>query len=158
MFIRTIAAALLVSGAALAQANGNYSGTEADGSAISMTVATDASTGLPEITGFSVGIMGTCKPSGTVNTSWGWGPNVDVVNNQAKFGLNFIYDDSQISLTFGANNTVSGTVQSVTSILASVPKGFPKRALFCSSPLQSFTMTYTGPAAIKMPAHYHYAR
>lgn len=158
MFVRTIAAALLLSGAALAQANGNYSGTEANGAGISMTVATDTTTGLPEITGFSVGITGNCKPSGMVSTSWGFGPNVDIVNNKAKVALNFIYDDSQVSLAFGANNTVSGTVQSVTPILLAVTKGFPRRALFCFSPKQSFTMTYQGAAAVRMPAHTNYVQ
>ncbi len=163
MFIRTIVAAsgvaLAFAGAAQAQALGNYSGTQANGAGISMTVATDTTTGSPEITGFGVSITGNCRPSGSINTGWGIGPNVDFAHGKARFvfGNGYPYLFLNVVLSVDSSNNVTGTIVESTPSFAAYTK-FPKKAIFCSVPKQSFTMTYQGMNAIKMPAHTNYVR
>lgn len=159
MLIRTLtlagAACTLLASAASAQALGNYSGTQANGAGISMTVTTDSATGKPEITSFGVSITANCKPSGSINTGWGIGPNVDFSSTgTAKFvfGNGYPYLYLNVALSVDANNNVTGTITEATPSFASYTTK-PSRAIFCSVPKQSFTMSYTGAAAARIAPH-----
>ncbi len=150
MFIRSMAAALLTVGIATSQtafaasvANGSYSGSQANPNAgVSMTVSTDTSTGKPQITGFGLGVIGNCTPSGSVDTGWGFNPGVDFVGNKASFVFSFDYLWVKVSLTVSGDN-VTGTIAYDTPIFAPYTKA-PAKSLFCKIPTQSFTMTYQG--------------
>ena len=153
MFIRSLFAAavlpLAFASAAQAQALGNYRGTQANGAYISMTLSKDMKTGLPEITDMSLEIKGTCKPSGTVDTGWGVGLQVDVKNNKASFtfGAGYPYLYVTASMTF-SGNSVAGTITSYTPVFTPVAIGHPTAAQFCTAAQQSFKMTYSGANAL----------
>ncbi len=130
-----------------AQTAGTYSGTQANGANLSVTVGMDPNNGALAITALNVGIIGDCNPgTTTVNTSWGLGLNQDLTGRSAKVVYSFNYLYTEVSLKF-SGSSVTGTVTSYTPIFASVDSGRPKKAVFCTSPKQSFTATLGAPQA-----------
>lgn len=157
MYVRMIGmigAALLLSGAAHAQALGNYSGTLANGASISMTLTADPTTGAPQVTSMGISIQGNCKPSGTVNEGWGWNPGVDFIKGKLSYSTDTGYAYFYVKLTGTASgSTISGTISESTPIFAPWTKQ-PKSALFCSSGPQAYTLTYQGTTAAARPAQH----
>ena len=140
-------ASLPVCHQASAQTAGTYSGMQANGANLSVTVGTDPNNGALAITALGVGIIGSCKPgTTTANTGWGLGLNQDLTGSSAKVIYSFDYFYTELTLKF-SGNTVSGTVTSYTPIFADVNSGRPKKAVFCTSPKQTFSATLGAPQA-----------
>jgi hypothetical protein len=153
----------LACGSASAQAVGTYVGTSADNNRVSFTVTKDSTTHKLMITGASIAYTAPC-PSGfpTVNSGIGFGPNVVIASKHAKYvGSLPSYFFESFTLTFDtSNNTISGTVTSVTPQLQQ-RTGIPTRSYTCTSPTQSLTATLQVPAtapALKTPTSLHYGQ
>ena len=152
----TAAAALLLALAqpAAAQVAGVYTGTAADGSGVTFTVGTDPNTGALAVISVGIGFSAPCKNNTFVlQTGWGYNPNADISNGKVSWNYDFNYLSSAISLNFAGNGqSATGTITSISPTLYTVgPK--PKKALFCSSPKQSLTVTLqtTAKAAPPVP-------
>ena len=149
---KALVVAALIAGASLsictnacAQTAGTYTGSQANGANLSVTVGTDPNNGSLAITALGVGIIGSCTPgTTTVNTGWGLGLTQDLTGSSAKVTYSFDYFYTQLTLNF-SGNTVTGTVTSYTPIFAAVNSGRPKKAVFCTSPKQSFSATLGAP-------------
>ena len=145
IIVMAAAAATALLSPACAQTAGTYTGSQANGANLSVTVGTDPNNGALAITGLGVGIIGSCKPgTTTANTGWGLGLTQDLTGPSAKVVYSFDYFYTELSLKF-SGNTVTGTVTSYTPIFATVDSGRPKKAVFCTSPKQSFSATLGAP-------------
>jgi hypothetical protein len=146
----SLAAALtLASGAAFAQTAGVYSGTTADGNPISMTVM--GSGNNYAITGFTLNYTADCAHSGgSISGNFASGANFPLTNGAADFSLIVFQSvDSFGSLHFVGNHTIKGTL---TTDQAAFDPGStpPKRAEFCQSPKQAFTLNKNAPGDVQM--------
>jgi hypothetical protein len=137
---------------AAAQLQGTYNGTSADGQSVSFTVGTDPNTSEPEITGATVWFLAPCKNSTySLGEGEGWGPDADIANRKvsATFSVPGFYN--VFSLKFASDGqTATGTVESIAPYLnpANSP---PKNSLFCESPKQTMSVTYS-PSDVRAPA------
>jgi hypothetical protein len=138
--------ALCASGTAFAQTAGTYSGTTADGNPISMTVMGSGSNYA--VTGFTLNYTADCAHSGgSIDGNFASGANFPLTNGAADFSLIvFQAVDSFGSLHFVGNHTIKGTLTTdqATFDPGSTP---PKRAEFCQSPKQAFTLEKGAPAS-----------
>jgi hypothetical protein len=137
--------ALCASGAAFAQTAGTYSGTTADGNPISMTVMGSGSDYA--VTGFTLNYTADCAHSGSsLFGNFASGANFPLTNGAADFSLTVFQSVYTFgSLHFVGNHTIKGTI---TTDQAAFDPGStpPKRAEFCESPKQAFTMDKGAPA------------
>lgn len=141
MFIRAVAAGLLLSGAAYGQTLGNYSGTMSNGANISMTLTADPNTGAPQISSFGLSINGNCKPSGSTSQGWGFNPGADFSAKKVSFTTDPGYAYFYIGFTGkSVGDTVSGTIYAYTPVLAPFT-GKPSKALFCYTGKLTYSMT-----------------
>jgi hypothetical protein len=131
--------ALGASGAAFAQTAGTFSGTTADGNPISMTVMGSGSDYT--VTGFTLNYTADCAHSGSsLFGNFASGANFPLTNGAADFSLTVFQSVYTFgSLHFVGNHTIKGTI---TTDQAAFDPGStpPKRAEFCESPKQAFTM------------------
>ena len=145
-------AALAAAGATPAAAQqfgpGTYTGVATDGSGVQLTVGTDASTGNPAITSASIGFNATCSGGApNLDTGWGYGLTQDIVNHRA---MNTTYG-SYFTIKFSVAFTTSGATYATGRVSAMSPSlepvgPMPKKAAFCRSMSQPFTLTgYTAP-------------
>ena len=137
---------------ASAQLQGTYTGTSADGQGLTFVVGTDPNNSEPEVTGASVGFSAPCKNSiYTLNEGEGWGPNADIVNHKVTTIFSFPGFYNKLTLKFSSNGqTATGTIESIAPYLnpANSP---PKNSLFCESPKQTMSVTYS-PSDVRAPA------
>lgn len=125
---------------ALAQKVGTYSGTADDGSFVSFTVSKTGSTF--SFTNGDVNFQAQCtKPDGVANEGWGFFLGQDIVNGDNPFHSGNDYYDIRGSMHFSNDNTIKGTLTSVTAVF--VPGDDPpKKAHFCKSAKQGFTLKF----------------
>ena len=133
-----------------AQQAGTYSGTSADGQAVSFTVGLDGNNFLA-VTSASVDFAAPCR-GGTAPTLYsGWGFATDSVINNHKATMTapdpFFYIVATLKFS---GSTVTGNIVTRAPYLdpGNTP---PKLADFCESPLQAFSATYSGPASEALP-------
>ena len=129
---------------ALAWKAGTYEGTSADGQDIKFVVGTDSTSGKLQILSFNFGITAPCYPGTyTFQTAWGFGGNgVDLTTAKTTYTYSFGYVYMIASITYGPGGA-TGTITSYTPTFAPVISGHPKKSVFCTSPKQSFTTSYT---------------
>jgi hypothetical protein len=139
-----------------AQSAGTYSGTAADGSTISFTVAKDSSNKLA-VTGASVSFTAPCK--GTTPTSysgaWSFGVDAEIKKDKASFvfsknGGYYFY----LPMTFNfATSPVTGTESIRIAILDTTTTKPPAKSEYCASAKQAYTATLdaTAPARPALP-------
>jgi hypothetical protein len=132
--------AVAISSAA-AQVAGTYSGTTANGNAVSFTVATDSGTGDLAVTGASVDFSDLCTGGSTLNSGWGYGLTQDIKRMKVTNTTATPYFTIKFNLVFAADGqSATGMVSSIGPTLAPVgPK--PRKALFCKSASQSMNVT-----------------
>ena len=140
------AAALLAgfAGAAHAQQAGTYSGTAADGSSLSFTVAADPNTGALQVASANISFSDTCNPgSFTFQSSWGLGGSgPDFTGATGTYATNVAGYFDVISAFKFSGTTMSGTIENVAvNFVPASGTGLPKKAAFCKSPKQSFRAT-----------------
>src|SRR5215467_3659180 len=100
---------------ASAQKVGTYSGTADDGSFVSFTVAKDGSSF--SFTNGDVNFQAQCtNPDGVANEGWGFFLGQDIVNGDNPFHSGNDYYDIRGSMHFTNNNTIKGTLTSVTAV------------------------------------------
>jgi len=135
---------------AAAQEAGVYAGTSADGVGIQFTVGTDSGNGDLALTSAGIGFSAPCKNSTYVlNTGWGFGLTADIVNRKVKYVAIDNYFVFTFSLDFSADGqTATGTIISVSPTLSPVSNK-PKKALICTSPKQTLSLTLQ-PASAKV--------
>ena len=139
-----IAFALATPAAAVDVALGTYNGTSADGNSLSIVVAADPKDGDPELTYLGLNLTAPCKPTDldyTLQTGWGFDASIDIPKSgRIKISTPFSYITVEANLVFAADGSVSGTITSYEPVLYPVgPK--PTRALFCTSPEQTLSLT-----------------
>jgi hypothetical protein len=156
-FMQACAAAcvtMALAGPAAAQIAGTYNGTSADGSGVQFTVGTDSNTGGPAITGALIFFSAPCRNSTTtLQTGWGYGMNADITNRRVTNETSGSYFDITYSLIFSTDGqSATGKILSISPDLdpSTAP---PKKALFCVSPRQTLSLTYTGPSLHQPQAH-----
>jgi hypothetical protein len=135
-----IAAALATP--AIAQVEGTYEGTSADGNGLTFVVGTDPNTGDLAVTSASVFFTAPCKNSTYVlNTGWGFGPTSDIKNRRASIISDDNYFSFKITLDFASDGqSATGTITSTSPTLTPVgPR--PTHALICTSPKQALALT-----------------
>ena len=150
-----VASCLVASHAASAQQAGVYSGTAKDGSNISFTIGTDASTGNLQVTAVGIGLIDTCTPGAfTYNTGWGLGGDgTDLTGNTGTYNFSYGYLYVTATLKF-VGKVLIGTVANATPTLIEPASGEPKKAAYCSGKQQTFKATLqtgTAAAAVAMP-------
>jgi hypothetical protein len=147
-FQRILAAAALtaaLASPAAAQVVGTYTGSAADGSYFSVTVAVDSATSLYEIVGASVDFTAPCKGTTgyVLNSGWGFNPEADITNHAVTVNDDFNYSSIAFNLKFdNTNNTVTGFVSVIAPTLYEVGIK-PKKVLICTSRKQPLGATYT---------------
>ena len=133
-----------LAGAAFAQQAGTYSGTAADGSAISFTVGTDPSTGNLQVASANISFSDTCNPgSFTFQSSWGLGASgPDLTGSTGTYATNVAgYFDVMATLQFSGPN-LTGTIENVAVNFVPPATGSqPTKSAFCKSKKQKYTAT-----------------
>jgi hypothetical protein len=135
-----IAAALATP--AIAQVEGTYVGTSADGNGLTFIVGTDPNTGDLAVTSASIFFTAPCKNSTYVlNTGWGFGLNSDIKFRRVAISSNDNYFAFAITLDFASDGqSATGTITSTSPTLTPVgPR--PTHALICTSPKQELALT-----------------
>lgn len=148
--LATAALAAAFATPAAAQIAGTYTGTSADGQAVTVYVGTDPYTSQTAIIGAGIYFVAHCKGNtGTVLTSGiGYDPNEDLVGNQVTVNFDTSNIASTFTLTFNdSTSSATGFIETAAPDL--YPSGIkPKKALFCVSKKQSVNLTYQGPARV----------
>lgn len=141
--ILVAAATVLLAGTAQAQKVGTYSGTADDGTFISFSVDKNGTAGAFRFVNGDVNMQAQCThPSRVANEGWGFFVGQDVVAGANPFHSGNDYYDTVGSMHFVNNNTLSGTVTSVTAVF--VPGATPPvKAQFCKSAKQGFTLHWS---------------
>jgi hypothetical protein len=139
---------------ASAQLQGTYTGTSADGQNLTFVVGTDPNNSEPEITSAGVSYVATCKNSTyTLNEGEGWSPFADVVRHKVTATISVPSFYNKLTLTFSRDGqTATGTIETISPYLDPA-RSPPKGVLFCVSPSQSLTLTYSG-SNVRPPATY----
>jgi hypothetical protein len=155
------AASIMAGHPAAAQVAGTYSGSSADGSGVSFTVATDPSNGDLAITSAVIFYGAPCKASTVTNYGgWGYGLNADIVNGVTSNNTYTPNFDITFSLKFSADGqTATGDITTLIGIL-DTDETPPKKSLFCESKKQKMSVSLQSGDA-KLPAltgHYLYDR
>jgi hypothetical protein len=116
---------------AQAQKVGTYSGTADDGTFISFSVTKPASTF--QFTNGDVNFQAQCtNPSRVASEGWSFFLGQDIVGGTNAFHSGNDYYDTRGSMHFVNNNTIKGTITTVTAVF--VPgQDPPKAAQFCKS-------------------------
>jgi hypothetical protein len=137
--VGALAIALAVFGVlpASAQKVGTYSGSSKDGNPITIEVA--KSSGKFTITNMNVQMTATCSVTGrTVGEGYGFGVDKLFSGPTTSFTLNGFDTFITGTLTFHANNTVTGKVES--NLAAFLPGSTPPtQAQVCKSPSQTLS-------------------
>ncbi|MBV9992424.1 MAG: hypothetical protein JOZ72_14175 [Alphaproteobacteria bacterium] len=141
--ILAAAATILVAGTAQAQKVGTYSGTAADGTYISFTVDKNGTAGAFRFANGDVNFEAQCThPSRVASEGWGFFVGQDIVAGANPFHSGNDYYDTAGSMHFVNNNTLAGTITSVTAVF--VPGSTPPvNAQFCKSAKQAFTLHWS---------------
>lgn len=154
----TSALGLLAASAAQAQAIGNYTGTTADGSSVTITVAQDPNNANLEIKVIAFGISALCEKSKeTLNyIGIGFGDGYDIVNGKFSYvSSDFSNIDLVTSMTFHGTQSVKGRV-GVNFAAFDPAIGHEKlttKVQACVSPTQTFSATNGGDSAgLDLPA------
>ncbi len=154
-FLVAPVAVLLVSSAAQAQQIGTYTGTAQDGSSVTLTVAQDPNNANLEVTVEGFGLTLVCQK--TKETLYyigiGLGDGQDIIDKKFSYASSDFFDiDLVTSMTF-KGNSVKGKVSGGLSAFdpASGHTKATNKVQACVSPNQSFTATFSGPAAAKLP-------
>jgi len=148
----SVLCAMAVSTAGWAQTAGTYTGTSADGQAISLVVGLDSNSVLA-VTGASISYVAPCKGGSapTLYTGWGFGTDTVITAHKATMTATDPFFYIVADMHFSGSN-VSGFITSRSPYLdpANTP---PVRADFCESPKQAFSATLgaTGPDAPALP-------
>jgi hypothetical protein len=127
---------------AIAQVEGTYGGTSADGNGLTFVVGTDPSTGNLAVTSATIFFTAPCKNSTYVlNTGWGFGLTADIKDGKVSITSNGNYFSFHIGLDFASDGqSATGEIVSTSPTLTPVgPK--PTHALICTSPKQDLTLT-----------------
>ena len=143
-----LAAAGLAFGAhaAHAQTAGNYTGTIADGSTMSFTVGNDANNVLA-VTSFGFSFTDTCHPgSSTLASGWGLAADAPITAGKATYKDKFAYLNLLVTFTF-SGSTATGTIANQAPTFAPYHGAKPTKAVFCSSPTQTFSASIPAPSA-----------
>jgi hypothetical protein len=139
------AAFALACGSASAQKAGSYSGQTADNNTISLTV-TGTSPNF-SVGGMNVGFVADCARTGnSVSEGWGFFLGQPIVSGENDFTSHNDYYWFVGTFHFVNNNTIKGTIVSYTATFVAGDDP-PRKAQFCVSPKQAFTLTYQGTAA-----------
>ncbi|HVU19234.1 MAG TPA: hypothetical protein VHE09_00770 [Rhizomicrobium sp.] len=143
--------------AAQAQQIGEYDGLTSDGSTVYIQVAQDPNNSNLEVKVVSFGLSMDCLKSGeTLNDiGIGLGDGQDIIDGKFSYSTqNFFYIDLVTSMTFKGDNKIKGTVGGNLSAFnpASGHDTLIKNVQACTSPKQSFTATFSGPAKYTIPA------
>jgi hypothetical protein len=142
-FITACGGALLAAALATpaaAQTAGTYNGTSADGSGLSFVVGTDSGTGKPAVTNATIFFTAPCKGSSYVlGTGWGFGLTADINKGKVKYTAIDNYFVISFDLVF-SGDTATGTIKSISPTLTPV-SAKPKKALICTSPTQSLSVS-----------------
>ena len=145
ILMRSLSALVLTAGivtGAHAQKVGTYSGTADDGTFISFQVDKGGTGGSFRFTNGDVNMQLHCtKPARTANEGWGFFLGTDIVGGSNDFQSGNDYYDTRGSLHFAGSNTIKGTITSVTAVFVQGDNP-PKKSQFCTSPKQSFTLTF----------------
>ena len=133
---------------ASAQVVGTYSGTTSDGTGQSVTVTTDAATGLPEITSAGFNFSAPCKGAVyKVQSGWGFAPNLDVTGGAISTVSYDNYFQFTWSLAFSADgSTATGTLKTVVPTLYPT-NGPATKALVCRTKALKMKLTLQPPPA-----------
>jgi len=150
--ILSLTALLFAPSLAFSQTTGFYKGTSADGSTVEFQVAADSSTGKLAVTNATVFFSAPCKGVvTTISTGWGYGLLADIVNRKVINSTNGPFFDISFNLLFSADGqSAAGNIASISPDLYTVP-GASKasRALFCTSPKQTMSLTYSATQAVQ---------
>jgi len=139
LFLASVAALSFATGAQ-AQKVGTYSGTADDGTFISFSVTKPGANF--QFTNGDVNFQAQCtNPNRVANEGWGFFLGQDIVAGSNPFHSGNDYYDVTGSMHFVNNNTIKGTITSVTAVFT--PSDPPKNAQFCKSAKQSFTLTFS---------------
>ncbi len=148
-------AGLLAASAAQAQQIGTYTGMAQDGSSVTITVAQDPNNANLEVTVEGFGLTLVCQK--TKETLYyigiGLGDGQDIVDKKFSYASSDFFDiDLVTSMTF-KGNSVKGKVSGGLSAFdpASGHTKPTDKVQACVSPNQSFTATFSGPAAANLP-------
>ncbi|MEI9929095.1 MAG: hypothetical protein WDM89_00650 [Rhizomicrobium sp.] len=155
-FLATTAIAATVASTAQAQQIGTYTGTAQDGSSVTITVAQDPNNSNLEVTVLGFGLTMLCQKSKETLSyiGIGLGDGQDIVNKKFSYASSDFFDiDLVTSMTFKGNG-VKGKVGGNLSAFnpASGHTTLTDKVQACVSPNQSFTATFSGPGAAKLPA------
>ncbi len=136
--ILTAAATVLMAGTAQAQKVGTYSGTADDGTFISFSVTKPGASF--QFTNGDVNFQAACtNPARVASEGWGFFLGQNIVAGANPFHSGNDYYDTRGTMHFVNNNTLSGTITSVTAVF--VPGADPPvKAQFCKSAKQGFTL------------------
>jgi hypothetical protein len=146
-----------LAGTASAQIIGTYTGTTADGNGLTFIVDTDTNTGALALTSASIGFSAPCKGEAfTLNTGWGYGLTSDIVAHKVSVTTNDNYFYFVYSLKFSTDGqTATGTLEAISPTVYPVT-GKPTKALFCTSPKQTLTLSYSSSSTTaKVPPQGH---
>jgi hypothetical protein len=152
-----IVMAFLCTGFAVqAQQVGEYDGTTADGSTVYIQVAQNPNNNNLEVNVVSFGLSMDCSKSGETlnNIGIGLGDGYDIVNGKFSYATsNFYSIDLVTSMTFHGLDSVTGKVGGNLSAFNPVygHDTLIKSVQACTSPKQSFTATFAGPARHEIP-------
>lgn len=144
--------------AAQAQAIGNYTGTTADGSSVTITVAQDPNNANLEVKVIAFGVNLLCEKSKeTLNyIGIGLGDGYDIVDGKFSYASSGFFDiDLVTNMTFRGSQSVKGRVG--VNFAAFNPaighETLITRTQACVSPNQTFSATNTGHgASLDLPA------